>query len=46
MRISLAPGWQFNPKWYVLVGYRYTFNLSNKQPYVRQIYGVTIDGTF
>ena len=46
MRISLAPGWQINPKWYVLVGYRYTFNLSNKQPYVRQIYGVTVDGTF
>jgi hypothetical protein len=46
MRISLAPGWQFNPKWYVLLGYRYVFNLSNKQPYVRQIYGVTVDGTF
>lgn len=45
-RASLGAGWQFNPKWSAMFGYRYLTDISNKSPYVRQIYGVTVDGAF
>ena len=46
LRFSAGPGWQFNPAWFANLGYRYVTNISNKSPYVRQIYGVTVQGTF
>lgn len=46
LRFSAGPGWQFNPAWFAKLGYRYVTNISNKSPYVRQIYGVTVQGTF
>jgi hypothetical protein len=46
LRFSLGPGWQFSPSWFVLFGYRYVTNLSNKQPYIRSIYGLTVEGAF
>ena len=46
LRFSAGPGWQFNPAWFAKLGYRYVTNISNKSPYVRQIYGITVQGTF
>lgn len=46
LRFSLGPGWEFGAGWRAMLGYRYLFNLSNKSPYVRQIYGLTINGAF
>jgi hypothetical protein len=45
-RASLGGGWQFNPKWSAMAGYQYVANISNKAPYVRSIYGVTVNGAF
>jgi hypothetical protein len=46
MRISLAPGYEFVKGWSAYVTGRYTFNLSNKQPYTRYLYGVRVVGIF
>ncbi len=46
LRYSIGAGWQFNPKWSVMFNYRYLTDISNKAPYVRPIYGVTVDGAF
>ena len=46
MRISTALGWQFSSTLKLMANYRYLFNLSNKTPYVRQIYGVSLIGSF
>ena len=46
LRISIGPGWQFTSSWSAVLGYRYLTNLSNKQPYVRQIYGLIVEGAF
>jgi hypothetical protein len=46
LRFSIGPGWQFTPAWSAVFGYRYLTNLSNKQPYVRQIYGLIVEGAF
>ena len=46
LRFSLGPGWEFGAGWRAHLGYRYLFNLSNKAPYVRQIYGLNVDGAF
>lgn len=45
-RVSTAIGWEFRPQLRVVGRYRYNFNLSNKSPYVRQIVGVGVEGTF
>ena len=45
-RFSAGLGWQFRPELRVVGRYRYNFNLSNKAPYVRQIAGVGVEGTF
>lgn len=45
-RLSTAIGWEFRPQLRVVGRYRYNFNLSNKSPYVRQIVGVGVEGTF
>lgn len=45
-RLSLGLGWQFNPKWSAMLNYRYLTDISNKAPYVRPIYGVTVEGAF
>jgi hypothetical protein len=46
LRFSIGPGWQFTPAWSAVLGYRYLTNLSNKQPYVREIYGLIVEGAF
>lgn len=46
LRLSTGLGWVFNPDWSVMADYRYTFNLSNKSPYVRSISGLTLNGAF
>lgn len=45
-RFSTGVGWQFRPELRVLASYRYLFNLSNKSPYVRSIYGIGVNGAF
>lgn len=46
IRISTGLGWYFNADWNVMYNYEYTFNLSNKSPYVRNIHGLTLHGGF
>jgi hypothetical protein len=46
IRFSNGFGWHFNDKWQAMFNYRYVFNLSNKSPYVRTIYGLSVNGTF
>ncbi|MDH5560552.1 MAG: hypothetical protein OEY59_06805 [Deltaproteobacteria bacterium] len=46
MRVSTGMGWMVMKRVKILFDYRYTFNLSNKTPYVRTISGLKIDGTF
>jgi len=46
IRFSTGMGWQINNDWNVMYNYKYTFNLSNKSPYVRNIHGLTLNGAF
>lgn len=46
IRISTGMGWHFNDDWNAMYNYKYTFNLSNKSPYVRTIHGLTVNGAF
>ncbi len=34
------------PEFRVMANYQYTFNLSNKSPYERQIFGISLNGAF
>jgi hypothetical protein len=45
-RLSTGLGYQFTPKWSAMFNYKYLTDISNKAPYVRPIYGVTVDGAF
>jgi hypothetical protein len=45
-RFSLGTGWQFAPTWSAMLNYQYLMNLSNKSPYVRQLYGLGVQGVF
>ncbi len=46
IRFSTGMGWHFNADWNAMYNYKYTFNLSNKSPYVRSIHGLTVNGAF
>jgi hypothetical protein len=46
LRASTGIGWQWNAQWAAMLNYRYLTDLSNKHPYVRDIYGVTVNGGF
>ena len=46
LRASTGLGWQFNPRWATMLEYRYLTDLSNKSPYVRPIYGLSVTGGF
>ena len=46
IRFSNAFGLQFTDDWYVRYTYDYTFNLSNKNIYVRSIQGLSAVGAF
>jgi hypothetical protein len=46
LRVSTGFGWQWNPLWAAMLNYRYLTDLSNKSPYVRDIYGLQIMGGF
>ena len=46
IRLSTGLGWQFNPAWSAMATYYYLTDISNKSPYVRGIYGVTVSGGF
>lgn len=46
MRLSSGVGYQLKPNLRLMGNYQYLFNLSNKSPYVRQIMGVGVSGTF
>jgi len=46
LRVSTGIGWHFSQSWNLMYDYRYTFNLSNKSPYVRTIHGLTLNGAF
>ncbi len=45
-RVSTGAGWQWNPRWSAMLNYRYLTDLSNKEPYVREIYGIYVIGNF
>ncbi len=45
-RVSTGIGWQWNPLWSAMLNYRYLTDLSNKEPYVRSIYGLTVVGNY
>jgi hypothetical protein len=46
IRFSTALGWGFGEAWSLRLNYNYLFDLSNKTPYVRSIYGVVLAGAF
>jgi hypothetical protein len=46
LRFSTGVGWYFLPEIQAVFNYRYVFNLSNKSPYVRQVYGIGAQGRF
>jgi len=46
VRASTGFGWQWNPMWSAMLNYRYLTDLSNKAPYVRDIYGLSVTGGF
>ena len=46
LRYSIGTGYNFLPTWSVGVDYKYETDLSNKSPYERAVYGVTVDGSF
>lgn len=45
-RFSFGLGYQFLPQVKLMGRYQYLVNLSNKSPYLRQIYGIGVNGTF
>jgi hypothetical protein len=45
-RASIGFGWQWVPQWSAMLNYRYLTDLSNKSPYVRPIYGLSVTGAF
>ena len=45
-RFSAAPGWRFTDSISALFNYRYVTDISNKAPYVRQVYGLVVRGVF
>lgn len=45
-RFSAAPGWRFSDSISTLFNYRYVTDISNKAPYVRQVYGLVVRGVF
>jgi hypothetical protein len=45
-RFSFGIGYRFLPQLKIMGNYAYTANLSNKSPYVRQIYGISLNGAF
>lgn len=45
-RVSTGLGWQWMPQWSAMFNYRYLTDLSNKSPYVRPIYGLSVTGGF
>ncbi len=46
IRFSTGMGWHINNDWNLMYNYKYTFNLSNKTPYVRSIQGLVLNGAF
>lgn len=46
IRLSTGMGWHISDDWNLMYNYKYTFNLSNKTPYVRSIHGLTLNGAF
>ena len=46
MRFSTGLGWRFSETLKLMANFRYIFDLSNKSPYVRQIYGLSLIGGF
>ncbi|MGK5095535.1 hypothetical protein WDW89_26425 [Deltaproteobacteria bacterium TL4] len=46
LRFSTALGWLFKNQWTLNYNFNYTFNLSNKKPYVRILQGLNFQGTF
>ncbi len=46
LRASTGFGWQWKPQWAAMLNYRYLTDLSNKSPYVRPIYGLSVVGGF
>jgi len=46
IRFSSNMGWHINNDWNLMYNYQYTFNLSNKSPYVRSIHGLALNGMF
>lgn len=45
-RFSNGFGWAFTKDWKLMYNYDYVFNLSNKTPYVREIHGLYLSGSF
>ncbi|MBT4090662.1 MAG: hypothetical protein HN580_24020 [Deltaproteobacteria bacterium] len=46
IRVSTGMGWHITNDWNLMYNYKYTFNLSNKTPYVRSVHGLTFNGAF
>ncbi len=46
IRLTTGLGWEFSPAIRLMASYQYKFNLSNKSPYVRQIFGIGLNGRF
>ncbi len=46
LRFSTGLGYQFMPELRAMLNYSYVFDLSNKSPYVRQIFGISVNGAF
>ncbi|MBI3992537.1 MAG: hypothetical protein HY342_04635 [Candidatus Lambdaproteobacteria bacterium] len=45
-RYSIGVGYNFLPTWSAGFDYKWETDLSNKSPYERAVYGVTVDGAF
>ncbi len=46
LRLSTALGWEIKQGWNIKYNYSYLLNLSNKSPYVRQLHGLALQGSF
>ena len=46
VRASTGLGWQWNPQWSAMLNYRHLTDVSNKAPYYRNLYGLTVLGGF
>ncbi len=46
VRASTGVGWQWNRLWSAMLNYRHLTDVSNKAPYYRNIYGLTVLGGF